>query len=546
MFFSTRNTALKFTGVIICIVLYSCANQTTPSGGPKDETPPKLISSTPNHKQKNFRGREITLQFDEYVALNNAKDEILISPSPGKNISYTAKKNKVTIEPENGWEDSTTYSISLREGIRDITENNPPENLKLAFSTGPTIDSLEIRGRVKFLLSENPPEKITIAIYKSDTFDIFEHTPNYFTISNKKATFTIENIKQGTYYLYAFADNNKNLKVESRTESFGFIATPIEVNAKQDSITIPLVKLDTRPLRVNSIRNNGLTTLIKFNKAVTTYSLTYDEPDLIIHSYGSDQSEIAMYNPQEILDSLQFRIVGKDSLDNQADSTFYIKTVENRSLPDQFKITSTTPSFDLDKNVYELQLSLSKPLYKFTPDSMYIELDTLNRLSVLTENFTYDTLQKKIQVRIPVIIDSLFAYERKPQLIFAPSSLISFELDSSKTIKHSLVSLKPEDTGILLIEVQTTSPHFIIQLLNSQDEIVQTSRNEKNISFKNLKAQSYKLRAIIDANNNGIWDVGNIYLREEPEQTYYYKTQDNKYTFPIRANWELGPLLLKF
>ncbi|MEQ9592452.1 MAG: Ig-like domain-containing domain [Cyclobacteriaceae bacterium] len=546
MFFSTRNTALKFTGVIICIVLYSCANQTTPSGGPKDETPPKLISSTPNHKQKNFRGREITLQFDEYVALNNAKDEILISPSPGKNISYTAKKNKVTIEPENGWEDSTTYSISLREGIRDITENNPPENLKLAFSTGPTIDSLEIRGRVKFLLSENPPEKITIAIYKSDTFDIFEHTPNYFTISNKKATFTIENIKQGTYYLYAFADNNKNLKVESRTESFGFIATPIEVNAKQDSITIPLVKLDTRPLRVNSIRNNGLTTLIKFNKAVTTYSLTYDEPDLIIHSYGSDQSEIAMYNPQEILDSLQFRIVGKDSLDNQADSTFYIKTVENRSLPDQFKITSTTPSFDLDKNVYELQLSLSKPLYKFTPDSMYIELDTLNRLSVLTENFTYDTLQKKIQVRIPVIIDSLFAYERKPQLIFAPSSLISFELDSSKTIKHSLVSLKPEDTGILLIEVQTTSPHFIIQLLNSQDEIVQTSRNEKNISFKNLKAQSYKLRAIIDANNNGIWDVGNIYLREEPEQTYYYKTQDNKYSFPIRANWELGPLLLKF
>ncbi|MEQ8304274.1 MAG: Ig-like domain-containing protein [Cyclobacteriaceae bacterium] len=546
MFFSTRNTALKFIGVIICIVLYNCANQTTPSGGPKDETPPKLISSSPNHKQKNFKGREIALLFDEYIALNNAKDEILISPSPGKDISYTAKKNKVIIEPENGWEDSTTYSISFREGIRDITENNPPENLKLAFSTGPTIDSLEIRGRVKFLLSETLPEKITIAIYKSDTFDIFEHTPNYFTISTKKATFSIENIKQGTYYLYAFADNNKNLKVESRTESFGFIASPIEVKPKQDSITIPLIKLDTRPLKVNSIRNNGLTTLIKFNKAVTTYSLTYDKPELVIHSYGSDPSEIALYNPDEILDSLQFRIVGKDSLANQADSTFYIKTVENRSLPDLFKITSTTPSFDLDKNVYELQLSLSKPLYKFTADSMYIELDTLNRLSVLPDNFTYDTLQKKLQVRIPVIIDSLFAHERKPQLIFAPSSFISFELDSSKAIKHPLVRLKPQDTGILLVEIQTTSPHFIIQLLNSQDEIVQTSRNEKNISFKNLKAQSYKLRAIIDDNNNGVWDVGNIYLRKEPEQTYYYTTSDNKYTFPIRANWELGPLLLKF
>ena len=168
-----------------CVCLYSCANQTTPAGGPKDEDPPKLLSSSPRHKQKNFDKKEITLEFDEYVALNNAKEEILISPSPGKNITYTAKKTKVIIEPEDGWEDSTTYSVSFREGIRDITENNAPENLKLAFSTGPTIDSLEIRGRVKFAISEDLPEKITIAIYKSDTFDIFEHTPSYFSMSTK-------------------------------------------------------------------------------------------------------------------------------------------------------------------------------------------------------------------------------------------------------------------------------------------------------------------------------------------------------------------------
>ena len=306
------------------------------------------------------------------------------------------------------------------------------------------------------------------------------------------------------------------------------------------------MRLDTRPLKINNIRNNGLTTTIKFNKYITQYSLEYEDPELVIHSYGADQTEVVMYNPDHIMDSLKFHISGTDSLLTSRDSTFYIKATDNKFLKDNFTVSSTRPIFDLEKSTYNLKLNLSKPLFSFTTDSMFIRLDSLTIVPISSDVFLYDTIKKQISASIPVIPDSLFKNKRKPELVFSPSSFISFELDSSKTIIHSLGQVKQEDTGILLIDVETNAKNFIIQLLTGDNEIQATATNQKKVSFKNLPAQSYKLRAIIDSNNNGIWDVGNIYLRQEPERTYYYQAPDKKFTFPIRANWELGPLLLKF
>ncbi|MFO0265492.1 MAG: Ig-like domain-containing protein, partial [Cyclobacteriaceae bacterium] len=208
---------------LVAVLCWACASQTQPTGGPRDKTPPKLISSSPAPNQKKFKGTSVELAFDEYVKLKDPKEEILISPSIGKDVNYVARKNKVIITPKRPWLDNTTYSISFRDGIQDITESNPAENLRLAFSTGNTIDSLRISGKLKDALSPAIPAAYTVAVYQADTFNIFRHTPEYFTRSSKKGTFSIENLKAGNYYLYAFEDRNKNLKVDSRNEAFGFL-----------------------------------------------------------------------------------------------------------------------------------------------------------------------------------------------------------------------------------------------------------------------------------------------------------------------------------
>ena len=225
-------------------LLFGCARQTTPDGGPKDLGPPTLLRSSPSNNQKNFKEKTITLVFSEPVKLKEPKEEIIVSPKPGKDLTFLAKQNRVIIESKAAWKDSTTYSIAFRDGIQDITESNPAENLRIAFSTGPIIDSLTLTGRVVDALTEKIPQKITVAIYQSDTFNIFKHAPVYFTKTDKNGKFIITNLKLGTYRVYAFDDKNKNLKVETKTEKFGFIPGRVAMNEKADSIQIILISLD--------------------------------------------------------------------------------------------------------------------------------------------------------------------------------------------------------------------------------------------------------------------------------------------------------------
>src|SRR6185369_13611194 len=202
------------------------------------------------------------------------KEEILITPSPGTNTKFTAKKNKVVITPEKKLKDSTTYSIAFREGIQDINESNPTDDLHLAFSTGPIIDSLKIFGSVSEVFKDQVPEKIMVGLYQSDTFDIFQHKPPLFSKSDKAGKFVISNLKAGKYFIYAFDDKNKNQKVDSKSERFGFLAKEINLPQDKDTLQIRLFHVDTRQIRLTSIRNTSTISIIRFNKTVDSLNLT--------------------------------------------------------------------------------------------------------------------------------------------------------------------------------------------------------------------------------------------------------------------------------
>jgi len=56
--------------VMVVFTATNCANISAPKGGPKDETPPKIIKdkTTPN-LQTNFTKQPIEFTFDEWVKL---------------------------------------------------------------------------------------------------------------------------------------------------------------------------------------------------------------------------------------------------------------------------------------------------------------------------------------------------------------------------------------------------------------------------------------------------------------------------------------------
>ncbi len=526
--------------VVISTWLIACASQTTPTGGPQDKQPPKLVASKPADNSKNFKGSEWRFEFDEYIQPNNPNEEIIITPSVGKQTKYLVKRNELVIIPERPLEPNTTYSINFREGVQDITERNKPDNLQIAFSTGPTIDSLSIRGSLRHALTEKIPENVTIAIYSSDTFNIFKHTPVYFTKSSKAGEYRLNNLKHGTYYLYAFQDKNKNLRVDSRSEAFGFLAAPIQLDTLTTKRAYPLqlFTVDTREPRVTTVRNSEGRSRVRLNKPID--SIHASSPHPITYHFTDNQGELDINHHLATEDSVRVRLTARDSIGQSLDTTIFVKTSTAKFLKEDFKITTRNARVLHNQKKYSITVHHSKAIKSLNLDSVYVRIDsTTTHTPTIT---SIDGLRKTISLAFTIPIDSTHRYE----LRFGRGALISYEQDSSKTLALP-IDIKPADElATLSIEVKTSAPNYILQLLTSEGAIAAQVQNPIRYTFTHLEPKEYKLRVIVDANANGKWDPGNILQRMPPEHVHFYQNTEGQYSVPLRANWEVGPLLITF
>ena len=107
------------------ILLSSCANIIPPGGGPKDSLPPKLVMSLPKDSATNVSPKIITLTFDEYVTLQSAQQELIVSPTLKNSPLIDSKLRVVTIKlNRDSFEANTTYSLNFGNAIKDVNEGN--------------------------------------------------------------------------------------------------------------------------------------------------------------------------------------------------------------------------------------------------------------------------------------------------------------------------------------------------------------------------------------------------------------------------------------
>lgn len=533
------------TSIFLCWCLSHCASIQSPTGGPKDKTPPALLSSIPSAKQTLFHGTTVLLTFDEDVKLNSPKEQIIIVPSPGKEVEFKVKNNRVFITPKDPWKDSTTYSILFRDGIQDVTESNTPPNLRLAFSTGPHIDSLMITGTVTDMLKGTSKEEITVAIYPEDTFNIFEHTPTYFTKTDKHGNFRLENIQAGKFYVYAFDDDNKNLKVESRSEMFGFIKDPITLVRNIDTLEIGLVQLDSRPLKVSSIRNLGKFMRVKFSKALLDFTITSEKE--IVSAFGDNATEVNLWSPAG-KDSLLIKFTGRDSLGIAKDTTLYLKNTDTKPPAEKFVVTLHGATINPENGRLNSTISFSKPITKFVYDSIYIKVDTTSTIPITKEDMTYESVKKQLEISKD-LGKKMFGPEDNPilNLMMKKSFAISIDGDSAKQVSEKPTIYWPEENGVITVQANTKRKNYILELVEkSSNKVVAYTVNNPKLVGRNIPPTDYLIRVILDDNQNGKWDPGNIYKRIEPEKVIYYKAPDGTSSVPIRANWEVGPLAFTF
>lgn len=544
--------------LVLLFIALSCAKQTQPTGGPKDEQPPVLIDSNPKMGSVSFKDSKIELSFSEAVIVDKPKEQILISPSV-KGFETTYRKNKVFLTFSDPLADSTTYNLNFRESIKDITEKNPTQNLTLAFSTGAYLDSLSVSGNTFDLLTSKEINDVTVAVaFATDTFNIFKHKAQFFTKASKEGFYNIENLKPAKYFIYAFQDKNKNLLVDSKNEKYGFIGQSINLKEDSTHLMIPIIALDSRPIKLVSAKPLQNYFILKTNKGIKTYEVTFVRGGEEVFSRGSDEASIKIFNTDTDSDSTLTRIILSDSLSNTIDTTLYIKfnPIKEKTTLDKFTIKTNQAKVLEKTGEMTTSISFSKPIKRILMDSIYFQLDSANSLTLNESNVKLDsqTLQLHITINLPKQKESndpkkeADPSKRKiisiNELRLGKGALLSIDNDSSVYTIIRPTYYKEEDLAITLVDVKTTSRHYFIELLNQQNQIIAKSINNPKPTFKDIVPSEYLLRLIIDENNNGVWDPGNYFTNREPEKIFYYYDDKNNQKFTLKANWEYGPLLI--
>ncbi|MDQ6758042.1 MAG: Ig-like domain-containing protein [Bacteroidota bacterium] len=215
----------------IVVLTSGCAQIMAPTGGPRDTIPPQLISANPKSGTTNFKGNRITLNFNEYVHLEELQQNLLVSPSPKNNPYIDYKLRTVTIRLRDTLEPNTTYNINLGNSIRDINENNQVKNFSYVFATGPTLDSLELSGKVTEAETGKVDSTIIVLLYKNlNDSAVIKLKPKYIARVNGQGNFSFRNLSAGEYKIYALKDADGSRTYNSKAEMFAFADSSVIVS----------------------------------------------------------------------------------------------------------------------------------------------------------------------------------------------------------------------------------------------------------------------------------------------------------------------------
>ncbi|WP_085537125.1 Ig-like domain-containing domain [Massilibacteroides vaginae] len=571
---------LALTGCMLFFLFYSCANIASPNGGPYDELPPRFISSTPSPNQTNYTGNKIEILFDELIQVDNPSENVIITPPQLAMPVIRPSGRKVLIELKDSLKANTTYTIDFTNSLSDNNEKNVLENFSFAFSTGDAIDTLEVSGTLLNAEDLEPMPGIVVGLHNNLEDSAFVKTPFLRTSkTNDKGQFTIRNIAEGTYRVFALNDVNRDFRFDQPGEDIAF----------HDSTFFPTFEFTTRQ---DTIWKDSLTV-----DTVMTIPYTRFMPD-DIELFLFKEIFIRQYlqktdRPQEHLGVLTFNapldtiptpvplnFVPSDS------SWYYAQTLENGSvvnywITDPTLIAQDTLQFELtypksdSLNILQAQTDTLQFLSRRRPNQKKKSKEDEEKPVGLGVNVylpgeldIFDTIHVEFNEPVLDVSRDWFLLEQMQDSIWSPAEFNLFP-DSTNSLAyfihrkwnyaeeyrlvidsaviHSVFGKwndpfsgtfkikKQDEYGNLYINIPDINEPAFVELLSTNDAPVRKAPvKDGGVLFMNLKPDKYYARLIVDKNENGVWDTGNYADKRQPETVYYYPK-----VFDVMQNWDV-------
>ena len=229
--------------LLALLLTAACASIGNPDGGRFDETPPRVVGSSPADGAVNVSKRKVQILFDEYIKLEKASEKVVISPPQIEPANVRADGKRVKVDFYDSLRANTTYTIDFSDAIEDNNEGNPMGQYTFSFSTGDVIDTMQVSGRVLNAADLEPIKGIMVGLYPADSTwnDTLFRTRPFLRVSrtNGEGRFTIKGVKDGAYRVRALEDKDGDFVFSQKNERVAF-DTMVYVTG-----SFPDVRMDT-------------------------------------------------------------------------------------------------------------------------------------------------------------------------------------------------------------------------------------------------------------------------------------------------------------
>ena len=573
-----------------------CANAVAPTGGPKDTTPPVVVEAVPENHSINFNGKRIEITFDEYITLENANQNVLISPPLSEKPDIKLQNKTVVIKFKETLAANTTYTINFGSAIKDLHEGNEFKDYIYTFSTGDHIDTLSIAGKLLNAEDKKPVENAYVSLYAADRDNLdslpLSAAPNYITKTDKEGHFSFAGLANQEYLVFALKDVNANLYFDLPNEEVAFLDTLVQASCLQmpkprgvDSVaadstliindSIPIAVQDSIITVVDSLAVDSLPkavynpdalnlTLYMFTEVDSTQVLLEKklvEEGLLRFVFRHPAKEAIVMTPEMLPDT--FNLVTMHSAEYDTVLWYFTPNVKD-SLWVQVKYDTVIN----DSSRYSLKFKeaggnrrRNNEPKKLTVNNNLLGKGGLIAGRDLVLHFSEPIVDYRMSDSAIFKCDTTTYYGRlafepadeygmtyRLTTLFSADSSYSFEIPDSVffgirgrtngPIKVDFHVMKDDEYGNIYITVVPPDGmrQVVVQLLDERDKVLKEEiiTQKQEVMFEYLMPAKYKLRAILDADGNGKWSTGNYHHRTLPETVIEYKDP-----LEIKAGWDI-------
>ena len=235
---SMKIHSYRMMGVIAATALMlitSCARMGQPDGGWYDETPPRVINTSPKDRATGVTQHKINIYFDEFIKLEDAANKVVVSPPQIEMPEIATKGKHIVVELKDTLQQNTTYTVDFSDAIVDNNEGNPMGSYTYCFSTGTEIDTFEVAGTVIAAENLEPVKGILVGLHSNLSDTIFAKKPlRRVARTDSRGHFTIKGVAPGSYRVYALNDMDGDYTYSQRSEMLAFSHRVVVPSCKPD------------------------------------------------------------------------------------------------------------------------------------------------------------------------------------------------------------------------------------------------------------------------------------------------------------------------